>query len=94
MKELKVTIAGVEYTAPAPRVVDFKRYLKLLRNVDGEDHIDGVFDFIASLFHDPAVTPDTLDTADFSEGARLMKEYADFINQFFPADTGKNGKAR
>ena len=32
MKDLKVTIAGTVYTAPAPRVKEFKEYLKMLRD--------------------------------------------------------------
>lgn len=52
MADLKVTLAGVEHTAPAPRVAQFKAYLKFLRageraRADGSDaDIDEEFVFI------------------------------------------------
>ena len=99
MKELKVTIAETVYTAPAPRVKEFKEYLKLMREREraktakNNEDISAEFAFIASLFRDPAVTPDALDEADLAEGIRLQNDYIGWMNQYIP-DTGKNAKAR
>ena len=95
MKDLKVTIAGTVYTAPAPRVKEFKEYLKMLRDREenGADYYNVEFAFIASLFRDPAVTPDALDEADLAEGIRLQNDYIGWMNQYIP-DTGKNAKSR
>lgn len=99
MKDLKVTIAGTVYTAPAPRVKEFKEYLKLMREREraktakNNEDISAEFAFIASLFRDPAVTPDALDEADLAEGIRLQNDYIGWMNQYIP-DTGKNAKSR
>ncbi len=95
MKDLKVTIAGTVYTAPAPRVKEFKEYLKMLRDREenGADYYNVEFAFIASLFRDPAVTPETLDEADLAVGASLWSNYALWIDQYIP-NTEKNAKSR
>ena len=95
MKELKVTVAGTVYTAPAPRVKEFKEYLKMLRDREesGADYYNVEFAFIASLFRDPAVTPETLDEADLAVGASLWRNYALWIDQYIP-NTEKNAKTR
>lgn len=99
MKELKVTIDGVKYTAPPPRMKEFKEYLKMLREIErtkdseGCEDIDAKCRFIAALFRSPEVTPDTLDEVDLAEGVRLQQEYLDWFDQFFPR-TEKNAKAR
>lgn len=99
MKDLKVTIAGTVYTAPAPRVKEFKEYLKLMREREraktakNNEDISAEFAFIASLFRDPAVTPETLDEADLAVGASLWSNYALWIDQYIP-NTEKNAKSR
>mgnify|MGYP006910879688 CR=1 FL=1 len=101
MADLKVTLAGVEHTAPAPRVAQFKAYLKFLRageraRADGSDaDIDEEFVFIASLFCDPAVTAQSMEAGlSFSEAARLRREYLPWLTQYMPEADAKNGKAR
>lgn len=91
MAELKVTLAGVEYTAPAPRVKEFKEYIKMSRLQ--EKDIDTEFSFIASLFRDPAVTPKTLEEVPLADGVRLQEEAWAWFSSFFPG-AGKNAKSR
>lgn len=94
--ELKLSLGGVEYTAPPPRVQHFKQYLRLLRTAKraeqtgSDEDIDSEFGFIVSLFDNPAVTIDRVEKeASFAEMARLHRDYLVWIAQFFPEDEKK-----
>ena len=72
--DLKVTLNGTTYTAPAPMMREFKQYIKFLRTAarkreEGQEAVEEEFAFIACLFQDKAVTPEALDSADFATGS-------------------------
>ena len=97
--DLKVTLNGTTYTAPAPTMREFKQYIKFLRTAarkreEGQEAVEEEFAFIACLFQDKAVTPEALDSADFATGEQLLNGYSQWLAQYMPKQTAKNGVSR
>ena len=110
--DLKVTLNGTTYTAPAPMMREFKQYIKFLRTAARKwangavprhyelqvRHYMSVMNidvaFIACLFQDKAVTPEALDSADFATGEQLLNGYSQWLAQYMPKQTAKNGVSR